>query len=428
MGTNKSRHLVLVSYDAFSEDNWALASRLPHLSKLIKNGAYSLSVNSVYPSLTYPAHTSIVTGVYPEKHGIYHNNPFQPFVPEGKQSWFWFRRDVKVPTIYDTLNKHGMTSAAILWPVTGKAKINYNMPEIRAIKNENQIFKVLKNGSPLYCLSMEGKFGNLRRGIEQPYLDDFAVQCAAETIRRKKPNLLLLHLTELDEAKHEHGTMGPHIEKVLFRMDFRLGKLIKAVEEVGLKDDTTFIVIGDHGQLDVKYKVRLNKLLKDRGLIYDENGILKWKAYIQSCGGSAYLHIKNGDKAVEQEALEILRQAVSDGSYGIEKLYSGSDLSAFHAYPYHCYMLEAKAGYCFEDEAEDPIIINSIEQGIKHATHGYKPDKPYYKSVMVISGNNIKKNYLIGSAELTDIAPTMASILGLAFPSCDGRALNEVYL
>ncbi len=89
-------------------------------------------------------------------------------MPEGKQSWFWFRRDVKVPTIYDTLNKHGMTSAAILWPVTGKAKINYNMPEIRAIKNENQIFKVLKNGSPLYCLSMEGKFGNLRRGIEQP--------------------------------------------------------------------------------------------------------------------------------------------------------------------------------------------------------------------------------------------------------------------
>jgi predicted AlkP superfamily pyrophosphatase or phosphodiesterase len=116
----------------------------------------------------------------------------------------------------------------------------------------------------------------------------------------------------------KHGTMGPHIEKVLFRMDFRLGKLIKAVEEVGLKDDTTFIVIGDHGQLDVKYKVRLNKLLKDRGLIYDENGILKWKAIFQSCGGSAYLHIKNGDKAVEQEALEILRQAVSDGSYGIE--------------------------------------------------------------------------------------------------------------
>ena len=425
---NKSNHLVVVSYDAFSEDNWELACRLPHLSKLIKNGAYSLSVNSVYPSLTYPAHTTMVTGVYPEKHGIYHNNPFQPFVPEQEQNWFWFRKDIKVTTIYDALKEHKMTSAAILWPVTGKAKINYNMPEIRAIKNENQIFKVLKNGSPLYCLGMERKFGNLRRGIEQPYLDDFTVQCAVDTIRSKRPNLLLLHLTELDEAKHEQGTLGHHIEKVLFRMDYRLGKLIKAVEDAGLKEETTFMVLGDHGQLDVKYKVRLNKLLKDKGLIYDENGILKWKAYIQSCGGSAYLHIKNGDKTVEQEAIEILKQAESDGSYGIEKICSGSDLSAFHPYPFSGYMLEAKTGYCFEDTIEDPIIFSLNEQGIKHATHGYKPDKPYYKSVMVISGNSIKKNYLIGSAELIDIAPTMASILGLAFPSCDGSALNEVYL
>lgn len=78
MGTGKSKHLLVVSYDAFFEDNWEKASKLPHLAKLIKNGAYSTELKSAYPSLTYVVHTTMVTGVYPDKHGIYHNKPFQP--------------------------------------------------------------------------------------------------------------------------------------------------------------------------------------------------------------------------------------------------------------------------------------------------------------------------------------------------------------
>jgi predicted AlkP superfamily pyrophosphatase or phosphodiesterase len=427
MGTGKSKYLVVISYDAFSEDNWERASRLPNLSRLIKAGAYSTKLRSVYPTLTYVVHTTMVTGVYPDKHGIYHNNPFQPFVREKEQSWFWFRRDIKVPAIYDTLKKYRMRSAGILWPVTGRARIRYNIPEIRAIKNENQALKALKNGSPFYCIEMAKKFGRFRKGIEQPYLDNFTTMCAADTIKRKKPNLLLMHLIDLDDAKHEHGTDSPEIEKVLIRMDKRLGDIIEAVEAAGIKEDTVFLVVGDHGQINVRYKVRLNQLLKEKGLIYEEEGGMKWRAYLQNAGGAAYLHLREDDNEAKRLALDILSKAMADGCCGIEKLYDREELDNCHAASSVQYMLEAKMGYCFEDSLDGPVVTDLEEQGVKYATHGFSPDKPGYRCNLVIAGECIKNEYQLGEIQMVDIAPTMASILGIDFNNCDGRPLNEIF-
>lgn len=421
-----AKYLVVISYDAFSEDNWEMASRLPNLSKLISNGAYSTKLKSVYPTLTYVAHSTMVTGVYPNKHGIFHNNPFQPFVNEKEQSWFWFRKDIKVPTIYDVVKEHKMTSAGILWPVTGKASINYNIPEIRAIGNENQALKILKNGSPLYSMGMEWKFGRYRKGIEQPYLDDFTIMCAVDTIKRKKPNLLLMHLIDLDDAKHAYGTNSKEIEEVIIRMDKRLGDIIKAVEDAGIKEDTVFLVVGDHGQIDIKYKVRLNRLLQEKGLIYTENGDTKWRAYIQGAGGAAYLHTKQGDEEAKLLAANILKKAMEEDCYGIENIYARNELDDFHVPTSVEYMLEAKRGYCFDDSLTEPLITNLEEQGVAYATHGFSPDKPNYRCNFVVSGDKIKHEFQLGDINMVDIAPTMASILGIEFNHCDGRALNEI--
>ena len=427
MGKGKAKHLIVISYDAFSEDNWEKARKLPNLSKLIKTGAYSAELKSVYPTLTYVVHTTMVTGVYPDKHGIYHNNPLQPFIPEKEQSWFWFKRDVKVPAIYDTVKKQGLKSAGILWPVTGKAAIRYNIPEIRAIKKENQALKILKNGSPLYSIGMEKKYGRLRKGIEQPYLDNFTTMCAVDTIKRKKPNLLLMHLIDLDDAKHEYGTDSPKIDEVLIRMDKRLGDIIEAVREAGMIDDTVFMVVGDHGQINIRYKVRLNQLLKEKGLIYEENNELRWRAYIQNAGGSAYLYLKENDHEAEQLALEILNTAMTEDCYGIERLYSREELKSLYAPSTASYMIEAKSGFCFSDSLKGAVVTDLDEQGIKYATHGFSPDKPDYKCVLVVSGACIKDNHQISDVQMVDIAPTMADILGVDFENCDGRSLVEIF-
>ena len=427
MSVAKSNYLVVISYDAFSEDNWETASRLPNLSELINNGAYSSRLKSVYPTLTYVVHTTMVTGVYPDKHGIYHNNPFQPFVEEADQRWFWYKEEIKVPAIYDALKRHHLKSAGILWPVTGKTAIDYNLPEIRAIKRENQMLKILKNGSPLYCLSMEKKFGRFRKGIEQPYLDDFSTMCAVDTIINKKPNLLLLHLIDLDDAKHQHGTDSPEVEKAMLRMDKRLGDLMQAVEKAGIKEQTIFLVVGDHGQINVRYKVKLNQLFKEKGLIYEENGTLKWRAYLQSAGGSAYLQVQENDRDAEQMALAILNQAIIEDCFGIERLYSRTELDQYYTEPAVGYMVEAKAGYCFDDALDGPVVARVEASKDELATHGYLPDKPGYRCVFVASGAAIKNNFQLGEIKMVDIAPTMAEILGIDFYDCDGRPLKEIF-
>lgn len=422
-----AKHLVVISYDAFSEDNWEMASSLPNLSKLIKNGACSTKLRSVYPTLTYTVHSTIVTGVYPDKHGIIHNNPLQPFRNERERKWYWFREGIKVPAIYDEVKKCNMSTAGIFWPVSGKSSIKYNMPEIAALKNENQVLKILRNGNPLYCIGMELKYGGVRKGIEEPYLDDFTTLCAADTIRRKKPNLLLMHLIELDDAKHRYGTGSEEVKKAVLRMDKRLGDIMEAVHEAGIQDDTVFIVVGDHGQIDVNYIVHLNNLLKEKGLIFEENRELKWRAYIQSAGGAAYLHIKNGDKEAEISAVAALKNAMMDEGYGIERIYSRNELDNLHVDKAVKYMVEARGGYSFDDKLGEQAIVDLKEKKIKHATHGYSPDKENYKCNFIVSGVKIKKDYQLGEIQMVDIAPTMAEILGVELKNCDGRALDEIF-
>lgn len=425
--SKNEKYVIVISYDAFSQDNWELASQQLNLSKLIGNGAWTTKVKSVYPTLTYVIHASYVTGVYPNKHGVYHNNPFQPFITEEDQEWHWFRSNIKAPTVYDEAARQGMKVAGILWPVSGKASIQYNIPEIKAIKNENQALKILKNGSPLYSMGMELKYGRYRKGIQQPYLDDFSTMCAVDTIKHKKPNLLLLHLIELDDTKHALGTKGPHIEQAIYRVDKRIGDLMQAVEEAGIQDDTTFIVVGDHGQLDVRYKVHLNSLLKEQGLIYEENGEMKWRAYVQGAGGAAYLHVREGDLEAGRLALEVIEKAMDEDCYGIESIYTREELDSLHVDTAFHYMLEAKEGYAFDDAYDEPVIVDLHERGIKYATHGYSPNKPNYTSALVISGEAVEKECQLGEVEVIDIAPTIASILGIDFSDCDGRALLEIF-
>lgn len=421
-----AKHLIVISYDAFSEDNWELASRLPNLSKLIKQGAHSNRLRSVYPTLTYVVHTTIATGVHPDKHGIHHNNPLQPFVKEEDQRWFWFREAVKVPTIYDAARKAGLSTAGLLWPVSGKSSIRYNIPEIRALKGENQALKVLRSGSPAYCIRMELKYGRIRQGITQPYLDDFTTKCAIDTIKRNKPNLLMMHLIDLDDAKHLYGTDSDEVKEVILRMDNRLGELLQAVDDAGIRQDTVIMVLGDHGQFNVRYKVHLNNLLLAKGLIYEEGGIMKWRAYFQCGGGSAYLHVRPGDEEAQQQALTAVEEYMKDGASGIECVYNRENLDDLHASPYTMFMLEARRGYCFDESLEEQLVTDLQAHGVRYATHGYSPDKSGYRCNFVVSGGMIKQDYSIGDIEMVDIAPTLGRILGINFGHGDGRALEEI--
>lgn len=412
--------LVILSYDAFSEDNWEAAAALPNMARLIQKGAHCRNLRSVYPTLTYAVHTTMVTGVSPGKHGVVHNNPLQPFVPEEDQDWYWYRNAVRVPTLYDAARDSGLTTAGILWPVTGKASITYNMPEVKAVRGENQAFKVLRNGNPFFCLDMVLRYGHVRNGHVQPELDDFSTLCAADTIRRKRPDLLLLHLIELDDAKHTYGTVGPGIRDAAFRMDRRIGQILDTLEQAGLADTATILILGDHGQLDVHKKIRLNNLLAGAGLL-DARTRRSWRAYCQSTGGGAYLHIQPGDAEAESIALDVLTQAAEDPSRGIEMILGADQVDALQKDDTARYWIECRAGYGVSESFGAAYLIDLDAQNEAYATHGYSPDKEGYRCGFVIAGPGIRQGIRIPSMEMADVTAIAARVLNLEMKGLEGR-------
>lgn len=108
--TVKENRLLVISLDALGAEDVPVFEKLPNFGRILKNGAACFNVSSVYPSITYPAHTSIVTGCYPKKHGIVNNTRFQ-FRRESPD-WFWQRKYVKTTTVYDEVLKAGGKVAA----------------------------------------------------------------------------------------------------------------------------------------------------------------------------------------------------------------------------------------------------------------------------------------------------------------------------
>ncbi|MBO1913014.1 alkaline phosphatase family protein, partial [Microvirga sp. 3-52] len=137
--------------------------------------------------------------------------------------------------LYDEAKRAGMSTAALLWPVTAKAKIDYHMPEIFANRPwHHQIVTSLWNGSKRYQFDMNKRFGHLRKGTEQPELDDFVTASAVHTIKTKKPNLMLIHLVDLDSQRHRHGFSSAEADAAILRHDARLGQILTALKDSGL--------------------------------------------------------------------------------------------------------------------------------------------------------------------------------------------------
>jgi predicted AlkP superfamily pyrophosphatase or phosphodiesterase len=79
---------------------------LPNLVRLTEDGMYSSGVRGVLPTVTYPSHTTLITGVSPAKHGISANTTFDPY-NKNEKGWYWYAEDIKVPTLWDAAHTAG---------------------------------------------------------------------------------------------------------------------------------------------------------------------------------------------------------------------------------------------------------------------------------------------------------------------------------
>ncbi|MBC2582618.1 ectonucleotide pyrophosphatase/phosphodiesterase, partial [Clostridium sp. DJ247] len=334
-----TEYLYVVSFDGLSTLDFDYISTLPNFKSYLEEAAYSKQVYSVYPSLTYPAHATIVTGKYPKNHGIINNTLLQ--INRKSPDWYWERKYVRGETLYDLAIDKGMKVAALLWPVTAKSRIQYNLPEIFANRPwQNQILVSLINGSPMYQYILNKKFGYLRKGLEQPNLDDFTHASLLNTIEEKDAELTLVHYTDLDTMRHHHGFYSEEAKAALERHDKRLGGIINAIKNKGIYEKSTLVVLGDHSSFDEDKIINLNVLLKEKGYInVKSTSIVDYKAIVKTCDGSAYVYIKE-ESLIEQ--IKKLLQNFNEKEECIENIYSREEAEKLGADPKCSLLIEAK--------------------------------------------------------------------------------------
>ncbi len=428
----QERYFIIVSFDALSNRDLPTLEHLPGFRRLMKDASFSKKVFSVYPSNTYPCHSSISTGMYPMNHGVTSNTLLQ--VNRKNPDWNWTRDRIKVDTFYDAAMRKGYTTCALLWPVTGKSQITYNLPERLANRPwETQTGVVLANGTPRFLLDIEMRFRHLRSGIKQPELDLFVEAAAHYTLKEKKPNVMMIHFVELDSMRHKYGYDSKEAHEALLSYDQKLNGLFRMLDEEDMMDKTTLFVLGDHDQIPVHTAVHLNSLFKDKGLLRTRGEkISDYDAYAEGMDGSCYIHLKDPqDLNLKKHVFEILERLKERENFGIEEIYSQEEAISFGASKTATFMLEAKRGFFFENDHRKPaqVRVNQKADGSDHhgkSTHGYHPEKEDYQTVFFATGKGIKKNVEISSMSLIDEGPTFAHLMGTKLHDTDGRILHEI--
>ena len=392
--------LCMISLDAVAKPDADRLLGLPALSALAGEGVFCDQVKTVYPTLTYPIHTSLLTGCRPRTHGIGHNQPFQPDTPPQMRKWYWSAKDIRVKTLHQAAREKGMDVASILWPVSGKNRwVRRNFPEVLPLPGESPALKMLRYASPLWILRMELMYGKSRRSIDQPDLDDYAaLLCEKLYASRRPPDVLTVHLVDCDAMRHNYGTDSPEARAAMERLDQRVGRIISAAEKAGIAEDTLFCVVSDHGQQDAPRGILLDQALR-------ENCGVR----AQSLGMGAYLF--GGDLTAAWRALEKNREA-----WGIGRILGEEEIRALGGPEDVRLAVDAAPGCCFVDEP-----------GETRGEHGFSLDCPQARTLLWLKGKGIRRGVRLEEAEITDIAPTLARALGLALPAAEGRVLTEAF-
>lgn len=421
-----NKKTLVISIDALISDDIPLLETLPNLGPIVKGAAQVRDIECIYPTLTYPCHVSIMTGCYPNKHGIVHNERLQVNVP--KPQWNWWYKDIRVKTMLDYAKAAGLSTATVTWPVMAGSAANYNIAEIWAPTiNDDPTDICTQANSPAVAEIFEHNKSRLKWMLT-PEFDNYAEHCGAEIIETFQPDLMFIHFSYVDHQRHQNGVKGEKVNEALRFVDDKIGTLIAALNRQNLLDKTNIVILGDHGQINVSHLFNLNKLFYDRGLIdVDEQGkITGWRMYAQSCAFSAHIHL--GPAMDRNEAAAILKEIQQTYPQEIEKVWTAEEaLTQWHMKGDFEFVVETVTSVSFGKNLTGDLIesVDNSDYKFSVATHGHLPtkgDQPPF----ILSGPDIKMGVQIQGAKLVDEAPTIMKIYGIVMEDIDGHPLDVV--
>lgn len=414
--------LLVVCVDALFTTDLPDTRHLPGFSRLLENAAVFEHVESVYPTLTYVCHASIGSGCWPEHHGVPHNQRLDPATRN--EEWYWDYSALKVPTMLDWAAAAGLTTATVGWPVSAGAPVTFGIPEVWEWSRHPTPAEAFRAG----CNDAGWEY--VARHLDaydtadmHPTYDEFEVRCLEDLIRERAPEVILDHQAQLDHVRHVSGVHAPEVQDALRLHDGWLQRTFSALEDAGVLDDTVVAVLGDHGQLEVDYKLSANVLLERAGLLTtDGTGeVCAWDAYVQSGGISAELFVR--DEKFVGPAMRALEPLLSEG-YVTDCLTNEEARRRFHTTGDFARILEAAPNYAFGDDATGELVTPAGGEDYKYslATHGHMPfrgEKPCF----AVMGPGVTPGRYQGM-RLVDEAPTLMSLCGIPYDegALDGRS------
>ncbi len=424
---DKDRHVILISLDGFPAWIWRDPNlAIPNLRRLAAEGAVADAMTVSNPSVTWINHTTLVTGVKPEKHGVLYNGLLTrqgPTLPPTIEQWADKDKLVHVPTLYDVAFNAGLTTAEVDWVAIKHAPtVNWSFAEIPSpdgvIEKELQAEGFL---SP-------DQLANIDKPVNITARDMQWTNAAVHILNTHKPNLLMFHLLTTDSINHTYGPGTLASLAAYANADQLVGQLLRGLKESGLEASTTVVVTTDHGFKKVSKLIYPNVALRKAGLLQSfATKVTSCDAYVFAQGGIAFGFVT--DPARKAELLPKLKETLEKVE-GVDKVLDGSEGPSLgmplpeNNQGMGDLILYPKPGYAFQSVAagDDEVVVSTSYLG----THGYPSTDPEIDGIFIVWGKGIKPGMKLGRVANLDVAPTLARLLGLKMPEMDGRVLEEI--
>lgn len=424
-------HVVVVTLDGLLPEAYtnpdAHGLRVPTLRRIVREGAASPGALSVFPTVTYPSHTSMVTGVNPGRHGIVANKVFDPLEREG-DAWRWYAEDIQRDPVWRIAQQAGLDTAMVHWPVSVGADVRWRVPEYWRAKSDDDTKLVRSLSTPGLLDAVAAQHPDFWSRFHPPVSrDDTLTDIAVHLLETAKPRLLLLHLVEVDGAQHDHGVWSPEALAAMEKDDAQLARLFDALTRSGLASDTNVLVASDHGFMDAPKLVRPGVVLREAGLVTLRGGgegkssaVESWKASLVNSSGQAYVYVRDpADTATRELLRRLFAIRVRDAASGISRVYEAEEIRGLGGDPAAFLALEAAPGFQFGGGFAGEYVGPPVYRG----THGYDPRRPELRASLLAVGPTVGRGTL-AEARLVDVGPTVAAWLGLTMPDVDGKPLT----
>lgn len=422
VGNARPERLVVVSVHALTPDRYLGSDGGPAMPTVAALGAAGIAaeaVQAVFPPTSYPAHASLVTGLPPGRHGVAADRRLGPDGVEAE------RTDqagaIAGTTLWKAVADAGGSVASLDWPTTGGAAIADLLPDLDAARRGASWPALMAKGTTPRVADLAHRAGSDSPAswLPGPERDAVLASVACGLLTTDPPpRLLLLRLTQTEAALDRAPPGSPAVRQAFASADAQIGRVLECLRAKNRLATTAIAVVGDHGVLPVHTAIRPNRVLADVGLLViepNEQRLIRWDALARSNGGSAFVYAKTAELALDaRRALE--ESASATGAFRVmsadEMLRDGADPQAWFG-------LEASPGYAFDDAFAGSVIAPAAQL----AVGGYAPGQPRMAAGFVAWGPGLRGPLRVPEMRQTDIAPTLARLLGVPLAGSEGRVL-----